>query len=662
MRRTNLLVILLLILLCNYAQAQPQWHWGLRGGSSGNTINPTPGESVVDMATDAHGNVYFIAMVKADAAATISGYNGPVSNYGADDILLASYDCAGNYRWHKSIGGYTTDMALLRGGLGLDSLGGVYIASTVISPGIIGNQPAVHFGSDTILAKGTRKSLFLVKYDTSGIFQWLRMPEPDTIGIFSANSAFRTLHVDKGGDVYLHINSYGGAMADGNMVLPGPGDYILKYNAAGSLLNYITLGMQTSRTTQFDAKLSRDRNSGNFYIAGSYSSYSGGAFAMGGNSITNSAIVGAFNAQGQYLWHRTNNYQHIQGFHGYPQVDHQGNITLTGTFKGGGSLNDGFNGYTMSNPLSNVTRDCPFIVKLSPSGQNIWAINARSTTSNSILAITQTGSEVIIGGGASGLITWPGGADSINLPGLPHKPFIARFDAATGVPVSMSYLNADNSSQYNVVTSLTSYNGNIYAGGTFGYQLDVAGQNWTSSGGNNDFFVARFGYDCNCTPPAAGFTKTITGKTASFTYTGTAAFLSVRWDFGDGSLPVTAVNPGHTYASAGTYNVCVTVTSDCGNHTYCEQVQVSDGIGITGAEDLAPVRIYPNPAYKELHISDAVPGTILDVYSIAGQHMTSHFIKRANEVLDISRWPAGVYFARFKAKTGASVYRKFLKQ
>ncbi|MBK8122036.1 MAG: pre-peptidase C-terminal domain-containing protein [Dokdonella sp.] len=66
--------------------------------------------------------------------------------------------------------------------------------------------------------------------------------------------------------------------------------------------------------------------------------------------------------------------------------------------------------------------------------------------------------------------------------------------------------------------------------------------------------------------PNADFSSTSSGLTANFTDTSTdsdGSIVSRAWNFGDGSTS-TATNPSHAYASAGTYNVSLTVTDDDG--------------------------------------------------------------------------------------------------
>ncbi|MEM6964665.1 MAG: PKD domain-containing protein, partial [Bacteroidota bacterium] len=68
------------------------------------------------------------------------------------------------------------------------------------------------------------------------------------------------------------------------------------------------------------------------------------------------------------------------------------------------------------------------------------------------------------------------------------------------------------------------------------------------------------------TVPTAGFDVDESGGVYSFTNNSTGAN-SYSWDFGDGSLPSTDMNPTHTYTTDGTYTVTLTATNDCGSVT-----------------------------------------------------------------------------------------------
>jgi hypothetical protein len=80
---------------------------------------------------------------------------------------------------------------------------------------------------------------------------------------------------------------------------------------------------------------------------------------------------------------------------------------------------------------------------------------------------------------------------------------------------------------------------------------------------------------------------------------------SYKWDFGDGSPTSTQVNPEHTYAAGGHYNVTLTVYNGCGSYDISLVINVDLTTGIvTLSSDQAVVAIYPNPASQILSIDN----------------------------------------------------------
>jgi hypothetical protein len=101
----------------------------------------------------------------------------------------------------------------------------------------------------------------------------------------------------------------------------------------------------------------------------------------------------------------------------------------------------------------------------------------------------------------------------------------------------------------------------LTATGYSGEFVPIAGRTWTDhfSGTCHKAAVSNIA-------PVAGFNYTVNGLSATFTDTSSDSDGSVvtrEWDFGDGSQ-ASAGNPTHTYASAGTYDVTLTIIDDAG--------------------------------------------------------------------------------------------------
>ena len=112
----------------------------------------------------------------------------------------------------------------------------------------------------------------------------------------------------------------------------------------------------------------------------------------------------------------------------------------------------------------------------------------------------------------------------------------------------------------------------LTATGYTGDFVPVAGKTWTDN----------FSGTCNKAqtgnlPPVANFNSATNGLTANFTDASSdsdGSIASRAWTFGDG-ISSTATNPSHSYASAGTYSVSLTVTDNGGaTHSVTKSVTV----------------------------------------------------------------------------------------
>src|SRR5690606_22004256 len=118
--------------------------------------------------------------------------------------------------------------------------------------------------------------------------------------------------------------------------------------------------------------------------------------------------------------------------------------------------------------------------------------------------------------------------------------------------------------------------GSIYFGGEFTGDISAEGLSPKNSvGGNTDFFLVKYGYDCNCAGSTvqSDFTFTVNNpaKSVQFVYTGTLPVDSIVWKFGDGAK-VKQAGPNHIYTAQGTYTVCAIAYMPCGRHMMCKEV------------------------------------------------------------------------------------------
>src|SRR5690606_20902057 len=90
----NILIVLVLFML-PAVHAQQEWQWGKRVGIQAN-----------DIAVDQNGNTYVLWSLHGTTV--IDGHT--LTSNGSGDIALTSFNCDGDYRWSKVIGGSSTDV------------------------------------------------------------------------------------------------------------------------------------------------------------------------------------------------------------------------------------------------------------------------------------------------------------------------------------------------------------------------------------------------------------------------------------------------------------------------------------------------------------------------------------------------------------------------
>ncbi|MFT4664867.1 MAG: PKD repeat protein [Gammaproteobacteria bacterium] len=122
------------------------------------------------------------------------------------------------------------------------------------------------------------------------------------------------------------------------------------------------------------------------------------------------------------------------------------------------------------------------------------------------------------------------------------------------------------------------------------------------------------------------------------------------WDFGDGQNS-NAVNPMHTFASSGSYEVTLTVSNSCGTTEHSQMLVLSNSHSPPSFE----LSVFPNPAenWFVLKTNNNVNVEMnYQILSVSGQLVSEAILSvssgEQSQVVDIRGLAAGVYFLRFE--------------
>lgn len=160
---------------------------------------------------------------------------------------------------------------------------------------------------------------------------------------------------------------------------------------------------------------------------------------------------------------------------------------------------------------------------------------------------------------------------------------------------------------------------------------------------------------------------------------------SYTWYFGD-SGSSSALTPVHSYAAAGTYEVCLVAVDACGNtDSSCQMVTVTapavpmvgngsganDQAGSNGPDgDLSSSAegaiaqiswdVYPNPTDGWLQISASMKGATVELMDMQGRVMETHRMEDYSMTLDLSDRARGTYMIRLIHAGGVHMERIIL--
>ena len=511
-------LFLLLVLLITTLGVAQEYTWAARGGgdvnfgNNPNSINEY--EHVRDIVVDSQNNYYFLATVSSNNTnlngTAFTNYNRP--NFG-NDTFLFSTDCNGNVRWQKTIGGEQDELTQH---LSIDSNDNIYVSGFVV-PRFGTSQGFVHFDTDVIINSNLdintsgphNKSLYLIKYDNLGNFQWLQRPQRDNADVTDIQKSYTFGHYSDSNNVTHWLMTMGAGTHINGAYTTATDDYaIFRFDDQGTYLGQTPVDMVfiNGRPT-YSAILTMDETLNRYYVSAYRRLGTGNSLDFLGSPISNNVALGAIDANnGNILWRMENtggnNFTGIYDL----KVDSQSNVYLSGrSFSGNGAVPDTFAGYTMDQTsLSGGVTSGPFIIKLNSQGNLLWGSNPDFGAQSGGYKIALNGNEVALATALRISGNW-GSQTYTRSSSWVDDPVVARFDATTGNVLGLEDVLAPGGSQEMATAIATDNFGNYVVGGYFRstlFQNNTAITPLQINGnGATDFWYARLATtDCNGVP------------------------------------------------------------------------------------------------------------------------------------------------------------------
>lgn len=636
MRPKPYLLILILFTFFTSSGYAQQFDWVKGGGTTlDDAYLENHPEATQYMCTEPNGNIYTISTVgNAEVVAdTFSSYP-----YGSDEnFVVASYNCSGEMRWAKLIA--SSSGSCIPYGIVSDTLGHIYLA------GYFSNQ-TLYIGSDTAITDQQYLFNGVIQFDTTGHFNWISyVGDDDLNNAFSTLAYGSTIFMDA--SARLHFINH---MKDGVHIMPGLtsqyGTYDLVYDEGGTLISAARIGLDSE---WYITSLTVDNATNKLYVCGERIEQFNPNLIM---------FTAALDAERNTVWMDTiaDEFSYLKSI----VYDNMGHLY----YNGGANLTSFvFNGDSL--PPGQIA----VVMKTDTGGRPIWLqsyYNSLSVAGYAPNTLTLLPNNLIVSaGGFAGDLLLDG--DTVLSSGNEYQnPYLLVLDTS-GVVKSLQQIHGDGF--YDLSISITSDKvGNVYIGGQVEDSIWADNGNtsipaYHSVGGNTDFFIMKYGVDCNCTSmPVANYSDTGTAATRGFTYTGTTNDIdSVVWDFGDGSATVNTMIPVmHTYDS-GSYEACVYAYSACGSDMHCSKVNYGYNEGITDIKDLG-ISVYPNPATDEINITTQASGISYKLMSITGALLQSGILQNGNNKVSLDDIASGIYLLQLRDGNGNVKVTKVIKE
>ncbi|WP_428665727.1 SBBP repeat-containing protein [Runella sp.] len=292
---------------------------------------------------DSQGNIY----ITGNFSGVATFGNTRVESIGSNDVFVAKYNHYGLLQWVRRGGGFGYSYGK---SIGVDNSGNVYITGSFYSRATFGNIALTSVRGDDI---------FIAKYDTNGVLQWVKQGGGD------GDDDGKALVVDDSGNVYVTGYFIYNAIFDGTSFPSStyPSTFIAKYNSNGELQ---WIKRETGAGAVYAAAIAMDTY-GFIYVTGSfyYNSVFGNITPLvsaGGSDV----FIAKYSTEGVFQWAKreggTNNDVATS-----IAVTHDGFFYVSGAFFG--TVN--FGGSTSRTAMSNTNTD-GFIAGYRDNGEFAW--------------------------------------------------------------------------------------------------------------------------------------------------------------------------------------------------------------------------------------------------------------------------------------------------
>lgn len=647
-------VILLFISLQLSAQS---WQWGKQGGSW-TELSGSEEESVISIVTDKFNNSYILSIVGYQNL-NIDGIPKTTYENNQGDLVIASFDCNGNYRWSRTIGGSGYDKI---NRLHIDADNNIYAfgkLSRLNGEAYFRNETGIDITLPSYngnIPDQNLQTLFAVKYSSNGELLWLRMPQAEDVTLIDAisNSHSLDFHVDSEGNSSWLCLLPSGSYGNGSFVNTQEGRnlFMLKYDSGGNFIEGHPIDLHGFL---FYPRLILEKHpiNGNYYITAALYNTGGSSepFTINNEPVEHSMVLAAFDETGNYLWHKESDEPQF-GSISNMVIDESGYIYLTGK----AIENTMFDNLDLTLNVPEAGH-YPFLMKLLPNGDRLWKQRTESNAGYPSTAITVSGNEVTISGYENGLQWGDFSFETVNNRGT--DVYFTRFNKYTGEVLGVEKLintpDATSLFDYSFAISSSQYR-DYYLTGRFETRLEVGDDVLTENSPDSDFFIAKFGQsNCNCTLPDPNFIiNEIDQQTIELQYTGSSTYNTIHWDFGNGDY-TTQENPVYTYVEGGDFVVTVTVENDCGYAQYSMQqtLHIED-------YDFELIKVYPNPAEDYLYFDNKIEEYHYTITNIIGQKLKEGYSNTSS--LYIGDLLEQVYMLNITTQSGKTHGFKFVKK